>query len=196
MSSDIERRCSGRQLLQALMMEYLQNMILQKFIHLDLGKWRHFWGLPLPHLHVLPLCNGLCSPAVGWAQSPQLCCQISTNQNAACSHVAMDAVLTVYPSRSLCCSSSTTIMRGGCTETTPSSSGREGCGPSPDTKEAKPKKCCFSLLFAVSEEELTLPFRTLRMTFLLSMLALCRLDVSLGFNEKDAGRAVTWLKTP
>ncbi|TMS17913.1 Chloride channel protein 1, partial [Larimichthys crocea] len=57
------------------------------------------------------------------------------------------------PSRSLCCSSSTAIMTGSCTETTPSSAGRNGCGPSPDTKEAKPKKCCFSALFAVSEEE-------------------------------------------
>ncbi|KAG7215421.1 hypothetical protein INR49_006521, partial [Caranx melampygus] len=26
----------------------------------------------------------------------------------------------------------------------------KGCGPSPETKEAKPKKCCFSLLVAVS----------------------------------------------
>lgn len=57
------------------------------------------------------------------------------------------------PRRSLCCSSSTTIMRGDCTETTPSSAGRKGCGPSPETKEAKPKKCRFSLLFAVSGKE-------------------------------------------
>lgn len=58
------------------------------------------------------------------------------------------------PNRSLCCSSSTTIIRGDCTETTPSSAGRQGCGPSPDTKEAKPKKCCFLLLSAVSGERL------------------------------------------
>ncbi|XP_034401401.1 chloride channel protein 1-like [Cyclopterus lumpus] len=58
-----------------------------------------------------------------------------------------------WPSRSLCCSSSTIIIGGGCTDTTPSSSGKKGCGPSPDTKEAKPKKCCFSPLFARSEGE-------------------------------------------
>lgn len=58
-----------------------------------------------------------------------------------------------YPSRSLWCSSSTTITRGDCAETTPSSAGRKGCGPSPDTKEAKPRKCCLSLLFAGSEKD-------------------------------------------
>ncbi|XP_059205197.1 chloride channel protein 1-like [Centropristis striata] len=58
-----------------------------------------------------------------------------------------------YASRSLCCSSSTTIIRGDCTDTTPNSSGRKGCGPRPDTKEAKPKNCCLSPLFAVPEED-------------------------------------------
>ncbi|KAG7255556.1 hypothetical protein CRUP_025584 [Coryphaenoides rupestris] len=52
-----------------------------------------------------------------------------------------------------CCvlRSSTAITRGGATETTPTSTGRKGCGPRPDRKETKPRKSCLSLLPAVSK---------------------------------------------
>lgn len=58
---------------------------------------QHFRRLPLPQLHVLycPHRTGLCPPAVGRAQSPQLGGPILTHQNAAGSYVAMDAALSV-----------------------------------------------------------------------------------------------------
>lgn len=127
-----------------------------------------------------------------------------------------------YPSRSPYWSSSTTIVSGGCTETTPSSAGRKGWGPSPDTKEANPEKCCFSPPFAVSGEprvtvapwlflyhtyiavhswsmstlQVTVPLSTLRMTFLFSMRALYRLTEPPGRWGKDCGSSLTWLKVP
>lgn len=58
---------------------------------------QHFRRLPLPQLHVLHGARrmGLRPPSVGRAQPPQLGRQISTNQDAASSHVAVDAALTV-----------------------------------------------------------------------------------------------------
>lgn len=53
-------------------------------------------------------------------------------------------------SRSLFSSSSTTVTRGARSETTPSSSGRKGCGPSWARKDAKPRKLCLSVASAES----------------------------------------------
>lgn len=56
-------------------------------------------------------------------------------------------------SRSLFSSSSTTVTRGTRRETTPRSSGRKGCGPNWDKKEAKLRKLCLSVALAESEGE-------------------------------------------
>lgn len=53
-------------------------------------------------------------------------------------------------SRSRFSSSSTTVTSGARRETTPSSSGRKGCGPSWAKKDAKPRKLCLSVASAES----------------------------------------------
>lgn len=63
----------------------------------DKSPCQYFWSLPLPRLSVLQLSwsSCLCFPAVCWTQSPQFSRQVSANQHAPSSNVAMDTALTM-----------------------------------------------------------------------------------------------------
>lgn len=97
-------------------------------------------------LMILLLCMHCCNSCYYTVNFSPRACSASwiTNSCSTCLHLHRK------PSRSLCCSSSTTMTKGDCADITPSSAGMKGCGPNPDTKEANPKNFCFSLLVAVS----------------------------------------------
>lgn len=63
----------------------------------DMSPCQYFWSVPLPRLGVLQVSwsSCLCFPAVCWTQSPQFSCQVSANQHAPSSNVAMDTALTM-----------------------------------------------------------------------------------------------------